>query len=199
LEVYGDRPHGRRRYPKLSVEDRDRLYREFYRTDAMELSGPDPRRMAQVRLCRGRVHGQYALQSLRNAALVVIGRYRGEIVGLMTVFRPEQIHPDEQKPYCLPHELYVDVVCSYACPRGCGGHMIAGFIMHARTVERVKALRLHATVLTRQYWTEKWHFKEAETIVRQNGSCAHGPVEPHHYEYEDRYGIPRTYRMTRLM
>jgi hypothetical protein len=78
--------------------------------------------------------------------------------------------------------------------------MIAGFLRHARTVEHAKALRLHATAHTRRWWKKNWGFREAETKLLKDGRCVHDSVvAPRHYEYEERFGVARTYRMTRIL
>lgn len=183
-------------YPRLPSNVRRKLFDEFKRAaDTEGLEGED-RQKANARLCRNAVDGQYASESLRSANLVVVGRRGRALAGIITVFRPTQRHPHTGQPYCLPHELYLDVVCSYHHPPGCGSRMLDRFVRGlAENEPGVRALRLYACSASRSIWKQRFGFVEAETRMLR-GKCAYTDRGPRNYPHEDAYGWGRTWRMT---
>jgi hypothetical protein len=156
--------------PPLPSIDRHALEAEFARateTDVQNADRKDRAVLQKVRLCRAIVSGRFAAQSLRLADRIVLGRSAdGGIRGLITVYGPAHLHPLTNQPYCRPHELYLDVVCSYACPGGCGAAMLDQFVRHLRKREpAVRALRLHSCASARTMWRDRFGFVEADTAV----------------------------------
>ena len=190
-------------YRSLPLADRRALETELVRTQTTDAFAPD-RRLRRIRLCRGAIAGGYTLASLRSADVVCLARMgpNGPIVGLITAFRPWRHHPDEGAPFCLPHELYVDVVCSYSCPRGCGRLLVAAFLRYLRTAPSescTRAVRLYATDSARIDWANNWNFVEAETRVDSRGRCVYTDHGPRNYAHEIERGWGRTWRMTLIL
>lgn len=186
-------------YPRLPSNVRRTLFAEFER--ATETEGSEDQ--ANARLCRNAVAGQYASESLRSADLVVVGRRGRALAGIITVFRPTQRHPHTGQPYCLPHELYLDVVCSYRHPPACGSRMLDRFVRGLREKEPgVWALRLYACLASRSIWKQRFGFVEAETRMlpgRHRRRCVYTDHGPRYYPHEDAYGWGRTWRMTLIL
>lgn len=88
------------------------------------------------------------------------------------------------RPVCLPHELYIDVACSAYEHRAHGAETLRRFLAHWKK-RGVKAIRLYATQATLAVWGERWGFREAESVLRADGTCVYGrkrrsayPTEP---------------------
>lgn len=205
-------------YSPLPAADLRELESDFGHSAAAEEGGgggggggkvrrppPPPR---TDRLCRGLVAGRYGLWSVRSADLVCVARLgggAGPVVGVLTAFRPGRIHPDEGVPYCLPHEIYVDVVCSRPHPGGCGRLLFDAFLRYLRTAPAevaagVRAVRMHATNGARPLWMRRWKFAEAETrIDSATGRCVYTAPGPRTYNHEVERNLGRTWRLTLIL
>lgn len=186
--------------PPLPSTDRMALEAAFADEEMRDTTVINPR----MHLCRMVVSNKFALYSLRAADRIVLGRSAdGGIRGLITVYGPTHRHPFTGQPYCRSHELYLDVVCSYMYPKGCGAVMINGFIRHLRKREpAVRALRLHSCASARSMWRDRFGFVEADTelIETENGiRCKHTNARPLYYQHEEVFGWNRTWRMTKII
>lgn len=191
-------------YAPLPAADRRALEAEFGRAQEMDAAPPGVgEAVRRNRMCRGAVSGAYAAHSLATADLVCVARYgdTGPIVGIVTAYRPWSLHPEEGRPYCLPHEVYVDVVCGYQCPYGCGRLLFAGFVRYLRrapTESHVRALRLYSTATALRHWVDRWGFVEAETRL-VGDHCVYTEGGPRHYAHEAERGWERTWRLTLVL
>jgi GNAT superfamily N-acetyltransferase len=150
------------------------------------------------RICRGHVPDPYARGSVRLAQWLVVATVEdGRPVAFATLFDSSFIAADTHRPICHPHEMYLDVVCSFAAHRRVGTQLIQATIDFAKR-KGFCALRLSSVRGAMPVWEVRWQFREAE-VVRDpaTGRCRHGPVvrkaTPH---AED--DLP-TFRMTRLL
>lgn len=151
------------------------------------------RRNAPHGLCRGALPMSYLLGALAAADIIAVGSSGPHITSVILALEPTFISPVTQKPICKPHELYMDVVCSFYRYRLCGAATIDQFMQHARR-RGVRALRIYATQASRpisqtvaptkgwweglRLWRQKWGFREAETVVRADGRCVYGRHAP---------------------
>lgn len=147
-------------------------------------------------ICRGGVPGEYMRGALQVSHIVAVGIHDSQIVAVILALRPTLISPWTNKPICLDHEWYIDVVCSYYCFRGCGAHTMHQFMQYAEK-QGVRALRLYATKGSLPAWRDHWGFREAETYVDRHGNCKYGPISSHSYPGEK--PGHQTYRMTRIL
>ena len=145
------------------------------------------------RVCRGAVDRTYLQGALNVCENLAVGYHGDDPVAVVLTLGPSFISPLTNKPICLPHELYVDVVCAYFCYRVCGAETIRRFLAYVRS-QGVSALRLYATSASKLVWADKWGFQEAETIMRPDGSCVYGPVRKKGYP-----GESSSHRMTLIL
>ena len=152
---------------------------------------PDENKMK--RLCRGAVEIKYLKGALNACENIAVGYHGDNLVAIILSIEPSFISPVTKKANCLPHELYIDVVCAYFCYRACGAETIRRFLGYARS-RGVRALRLYATSASKNVWADKWGFQEAETIMRPDGTCVYGPRRKKGYE-----GDSNSHRMTLIL
>lgn len=117
-------------------------------------------------------------------------------VALITTFDSDFITENTGKAVCLPHEVYIDVACSFYKHREIGRRLI-GYFMEYFKKRRVCAVRMHATDKARPLWIQKWGFREAETRWNaQKRVCEYGPVVRATHGPNEQ--VP-TYRLTRVL
>ena len=183
--------------PLLSALDKRFLKQEF-----QKISHHDDRRNdAALRntLSRENIPGSYLLAALKDVGFVGIGRLRQKLVAIIMGYGTEYVHPDEGRPICKPHELYVDVVCAYPDPPRMAEASMRAFQRVVTTKLNMRALRLYATSGSRRYWTERFGYQQAETFVTKDGTCEYGDYGPQHYAYELKQGLNPTWRMTLVL
>ena len=166
-----------------------RLMREF--SQYTKQRPPDENKMR--RLCRGAVDRTYLQGALKACESVAVGYHGDDPVAVVLCIGPSFISPISKKAICLPHELYVDVVCAYFCYRVCGAETIQRFMDLVRS-RGVRALRLYATSASKPIWADKWGFQEAETVMRPDGTCVYGPRSKKGYP-----GESNSHRMTLIL
>ena len=153
---------------------------------------PDENKMK--RLCRGAVEMKYLKGALNACENIAVGYHGDDPIAVILSIEPSFISPVTKKAICLPHELYIDVVCAYFCYRACGAETIRRFLVYARS-RGVRALRLYATSASKNVWADKWGFQEAETIMRPDGTCVYGPRRKKGYPGEE----SNSHRMTLIL
>jgi hypothetical protein len=114
------------------------------------------------------------MRALRVAQHVVVGYHGTHLVALILVFNHRFISPNTNEPICKPHELYMDVACSYYCYRACGRETIKRFLEWARK-QKAKAIRIYSTPMAAKLWEDSWGFRECETVLGANGKVRYGP------------------------
>ena len=152
-------------------------------------------------ICRGLLPAEYIWNSLLLASVIGIATAAGDAatpVAFISAFDATFVSPLTGAPICLPHELYVDVVCSYSEQRDLGRRLIRAFFEYA--VRRgFTAVRMYATQSAMPVWKANWGFREAETRMdAHRGHCAYGRIERKTYPLLEPNELP-TYRLTRVL
>ena len=141
-------------------------------------------------ICRGAIIERYLQHALKDCKLVGVGYHVNHIVAVVLAFTHTSTWPKTKTPICAPHELYLDVVCSYYCYRRCGVETLIRFMDYARQdhisvsssmpqceFKRFKALIIYATSGSQSVWRDRWGFQERDTFIDKHGICRQGPIK----------------------
>jgi hypothetical protein len=169
--------------------------------------------MRVVRLCQGKLPGMYAAGSLAAAQSIglVEGQDDTEPPAVFTAFFSNFIHPHTRKPVCAPHEIYLDVMCAYICPKGCGHVLFDALWDTVRAWEPLgyRAIRIHSTYDALPYW-RRLGFENADTaLVEMPNNTGRPRTAPlcvytnlnhwTYYRYETTRDNRATWRLTRIV
>lgn len=198
--------------PLLPEMRRRQLNEEYARADANAHWPEDVVRV--VRLCQGKLPGVYAAGSLADAQIIgLVEEDDTEPPAVFTAFFSNFIHPHTQKSVCAPHEIYLDVMCAYICPKGCGRMLFDALWDTVRAWEPLgyRAIRIHSTYAALPYW-RRLGFENADTALvempnpgrtRSAPLCVYTNLNHWtYYRYEtdlDNRNSRATWRLTRIV